>query len=174
MREITGTLVRLRPVTEADLPPIARASMPWAQPGETESDVLGRLRERFRGETPFSAIDFAIESDGRLIGDIQARRDAYLLGLFELGIVLFEDADKGRGVGREALALVVARLFDDEGAYRVQLTTDVANTAMRRAAEAAGFVFEGVLRGFWPPTAEVPAADYAMYAMTKRDHEDVT
>lgn len=173
MSRIAGARVTLRPITEADLPMVARASMPWAQHGESEADVLRRLKDRLRGETPFAALEFAIELDERVIGDIQARQDPYLTGLFEIGIIVYEDADKGKGMGREALALMTARLFDHEHAYRVQLSTDVGNTAMRRAAEAAGFTFEGVLRGFWPPKGDEPAADYAMYARTKRDHEDV-
>lgn len=174
MRRIVGNLVSLRPVTEADLPLVARASMAWAPEGETEDDVLRRLKDRFHGTTAFPALDYAIEMDGRLIGSVQARRDPYLVGLFELGIVVFDDADKGRGAGREALALVTDKLFRDEGAYRVQLSTDVQNAAMRRAAGAAGFAYEGVLRGFWPPTEGEPPADYVMYAMTKHDHEEVT
>jgi RimJ/RimL family protein N-acetyltransferase len=173
MNRIAGARVTLRPMTEADLPPVASASMQWAQPGESEADVLQRLRDRLGGQTPYPAIEYAIEMDGRLIGDIQARQDPYLTGLFEIGIVVFDEVDKGRGVGRETLALITAQLFEHERAYRVQLSTEVGNTAMRRAAEAAGFTFEGVLRGFWPPRGEEPAADYAMYARTKRDHEEV-
>ena len=174
MSRITGSQLTLRPVTETDLPSVARASMPWALQGESEADVLRRLRDRHRGAVPFAAVEFAIEMEGRLIGDIQARRDPYLAGLFEIGIVVFEDADKGRGVGREVLSLMTAQLFEHEGAHRVQLNTDVGNTAMRRAAEAAGFTFEGVLRGFWPPKGDELPADYAMYARTKRDHEDMS
>jgi RimJ/RimL family protein N-acetyltransferase len=65
--------------------------------------------------------------------------------------------------------LLTAFLFDEEQAVRVFLSTDLDNTAMRRAAEKAGFVQEGVLRGFW----EVPdgsARDFALYARTRSDH----
>lgn len=173
MNRIAGARVTLRPIVEADLPRVAHASMQWAKHGESEADVLRRLKDRLRGETPFPAVEFAIEVGGKLVGDIQGRPDPYLTSLFEIGVSLFDDADKGRGIGREALALMTNRLFEHDHAHRVQLTTDVGNTAMRRAAEAAGFAFEGVLRGFWPPKEEDPAADYAMYGMTKRDHEGI-
>jgi RimJ/RimL family protein N-acetyltransferase len=119
------------------------------------------------------AVEYAIEMDGRVVGNIQSRQDRYLESLYDIGIDVSDEADRGHGLGREALSLLVARLFDHERAHRVQLSTDVENTSMRRAAEAAGFTFEGVLRGFWPPTDAGPATDYAMYAMTKRDYEDV-
>jgi RimJ/RimL family protein N-acetyltransferase len=62
-------------------------------------------------------------------------------------------------------------LFEDEGAHRVQLTTDIDNAAMRRLSERLGLVFEGMLRNFMPST-DGPR-DYAMYAMTSDDYEDV-
>jgi RimJ/RimL family protein N-acetyltransferase len=91
-------------------------------------------------------------------------------GVFELGIDLFDGADRGRGIGRTALSLLLKRLFHDEGAHRVQLTTDVDNTAMRRTSERLGFTFEGVMRSFMP-SIEGPR-DYAIYAITREDWEE--
>jgi RimJ/RimL family protein N-acetyltransferase len=88
-------------------------------------------------------------------------------GVFELGIDVFDEHDRGKGLGTEALTLLLARLFDRERAHRVQVTTDVDNAAMRHVCERMGFVFEGVLRSFMP-TADGPR-DYAMYAVTKGD-----
>jgi RimJ/RimL family protein N-acetyltransferase len=115
-------------------------------------------------------LDLAIDVDGEVVGDIQARCDPEFAppGLFDLGIGLFA-AGRGRGIGTTAITLLTAFLFDEEQAVRVFLSTDLDNTAMRRAAEKAGFVQEGVLRGFW----EVPdgsARDFALYARTRSDH----
>jgi RimJ/RimL family protein N-acetyltransferase len=46
----------------------------------------------------------------------------------------------------------------------------VDNEAMRRALEALGFWFEGVLRGFMP-TADGAPRDYAIYGLTREDWE---
>ena len=51
----------------------------------------------------------------------------------------------------------------------MQLSTDVDNLAMRRAAEKAGFSLEGVMRGFWN-VPDAAARDYALYARTRADH----
>ena len=40
---------------------------------------------------------------------------------------------------------------------------------MRRAAEKAGFAFEGVMRGFWN-VPDATTRDYALYARTRADH----
>jgi RimJ/RimL family protein N-acetyltransferase len=116
---------------------------------------------------------FAIEADGALVGDVQARRGRTVLpsGVVEVGIALHAAGDRGRGIGRRAVALLTARLFDVGDAHRVQLSTDVDNGAMRTVAERLGFGFEGILRGFMP-AADGPR-DYALYAMTIDDYRDV-
>jgi RimJ/RimL family protein N-acetyltransferase len=124
-------------------------------------------------DTPAGLL-FAVEADGVLVGDVQARRSQGALpgGVVEIGIGLYEAADRGRGIGRAAVAQLTARLFEAGEAHRVQLSTDVDNAAMRRVAELLGFGFEGVLRGFMP-SAEGPR-DYAMYGMTETDFQDVS
>jgi RimJ/RimL family protein N-acetyltransferase len=119
-------------------------------------------------------LDLGIDVDGVLVGDVQAR-NAGLSGVFELGVELFP-GHRRRGYGSLAIAQLTRRLFDEEGAHRVQITTDVENAGMRRVAERLGFVEEGVLRGFMPaPPAlpEGPPRDYAMYALTLHDYDEV-
>jgi RimJ/RimL family protein N-acetyltransferase len=92
-------------------------------------------------------------------------------GVWEIGIELWEESDRGRGIGREAVALLSSHLFEHEGGIRVQATTDVDNEAMRRSLEALGFWFEGVLRGFMP-VPDGPPRDYAIYGLTREDWEN--
>ena len=65
----------------------------------------------------------------------------------ELGIWV-APALRGQGLGRRALRLAARWLFDACSLERLQLLTDPDNEPMLRAARAAGFVHEGVLRGF--------------------------
>ena len=71
------------------------------------------------------------------MGDAQGRcsemRDA--AGVWEIGLELWDDGDRGRGLGRETVELLTSHLFADEEAIRVQATTDVDNAAMRRVLE---------------------------------------
>jgi RimJ/RimL family protein N-acetyltransferase len=112
----------------------------------------------------------AIEVDGRLVGDIQARNPPRALppGVYELGIDVFDTDDRGRGLGREAVTLLVDHLFADPETGRVQLSTDVANAAMRRVSEVLGFQEEGVMRGFMPE-GDGSRSDYVLYAVTRED-----
>lgn len=56
--------------------------------------------------------------------------------------------DRSRGLARGALRLAGRWLFDGWGLERLALLTDPDNDAMVRAALAAGFVYEGLLRSY--------------------------
>jgi RimJ/RimL family protein N-acetyltransferase len=165
-------LVRLR---EGDLGVMARVR-------EEEAGAMGypdafgpseraELRERIArsGEFDGTELLLGIQADDRLVGEVQARQPRMGLppGVFELGIDLFDERDRGHGLGGTALTLLLKRLFEDEGAHRVQITTDVDNAAMRRLSERLGFVLEGVMRSFMP-SIDGPR-DYAIYAITRDD-----
>jgi RimJ/RimL family protein N-acetyltransferase len=143
---------------------------PWAVDDE---QAKARVRARVEHSGTWRdqrVLDLAVEVDGQLVGDVQARRDPSYEppGLFDLGIGLFQDF-RGRGVGTAAITLITDFLFEEERAERVSLSTDVANAPMRRVAEKAGFSLEGIMRGFWH-VSDGPARDYALYGRTRSDH----
>ncbi len=145
--------------------------------GLQESSLRAELRERLRARVAASGswgpteLMLAVEADGDLTGVIQARRSEDILppGVFEIGIQIFSE-HRGKGVGTESLWLLTDHLFREEGAIRVQLGTELDNEPMRKAAEAVGYSFEGVMRSFWP-VPEGPPRDHALYGMTSLDHE---
>jgi RimJ/RimL family protein N-acetyltransferase len=65
----------------------------------------------------------------------------------EVGIWLAPRA-RGQGHGRRALRLAAEWLLTTCALKRVQVLIDPTNQAMLNAARAAGFQFEGVLRGY--------------------------
>lgn len=144
---------------------------PWAADDDTAKARVRARVDRSGTWRDGRVLDLAIVVEGRVAGDIQARRDiAYAPpGIYDLGIGLFADR-RGRGVGTTAISLLTAFLFDEEEAVRVTLSTDLDNAAMRRVAEKAGFTQEGVMHGFWV-VPDAPARDFALYARTRADHE---
>ena len=169
MIELPGDHVLLRGF-RADEVAIALERVQTLSATEMDEAAVAEHRERLErsGERNGWEIMLAVEADGRLVGDVQGRCPRFALprGVWELGIELWDAADRGRGIGREAIALLSSHLFDSEDAIRVQATTDVDNVSMRRVLEALGFGFEGVLRGFMPE-ADGPPRDYAMYGVTR-------
>jgi RimJ/RimL family protein N-acetyltransferase len=167
--------VSLRPLKPGDLEALWAARMhsdePWA--ADPSEAARRKLRDRIAnsGRVSHGELLLGIVTGGRLAGEIQARQPDMGLppGVFEIGIEVFDPTERGAGIGRRALGLFVAHLFEEEHAHRVQLTTDVDNMAMRRVAEYLGFGLEGTLRGFMPTKSE--PRDYLMYGMTKGDFE---
>lgn len=177
MTRIVGDRVTLRGFRDDELDrlvEVARAAptddgIHW---GPTDPASI-RQRIASSGGWSHGHLILAIEADGQLLGEVQARsvRGGMPTGVFELGIDVFEASDRSRGIGSAAVVELTRHLFREEGAHRVQLSTDVANAPMRRVAERLGFGFEGVMRAFMP-TGDGPH-DYALYAITEDDYEDV-
>jgi RimJ/RimL family protein N-acetyltransferase len=74
-----------------------------------------------------------------------------LYGLFhqtapELGALIGDDV-RGKGVGRRAEALTIARAFDEFGAHRVYGRIPAYNEAAKRAVTSLGWRHEGTMRG---------------------------
>jgi RimJ/RimL family protein N-acetyltransferase len=115
------------------------------------------------------SLRLAIDVGGRLVGEIDARcpPDAFPPGVYELGVELYDEADRGSGHGAEAVRQLVERLFRREGAERVQASTAPGNAAMRGVLEKVGFSYEGTLRGFMPTRGG--REDYVLYALTRAD-----
>jgi RimJ/RimL family protein N-acetyltransferase len=89
---------------------------------------------------------FAIEVDGRLIGDC-GLWDFDVTGRHaNLGISIGERDFWGKGYGRDAVRLLVDYAFRHHNLVKVCLTTTADNERAIRAYEAAGFEREGLLR----------------------------
>ena len=70
----------------------------------------------------------------------------------EFGIELFDQDDRGRGYGTEAVAMLVQYLFDEEEARRVEGGTTRDNAAMRRVYGMTRNDYEGV-KDHWTRTS---------------------
>jgi RimJ/RimL family protein N-acetyltransferase len=167
-----GERVRLRSLTLDDVEPLAAAKEADTRSfGPGGEEARARLRKQIERSPTLANgefLDLAVEGDGRLVGDVQARKPprAWPAGVCEIGISLFADA-RGQGYGREAVTLFTDYLFG-EGLERVQASTAVDNAAMRRVLELVGYGFEGVLRSYGP-TRDGGREDYAMYAATREE-----
>jgi RimJ/RimL family protein N-acetyltransferase len=137
--------------------PMAIAAVP------DEASFKARLQRSGRLEDGW--LDLAIDLDGASIGRIQTfvpPGRPLPPGTFEVGIGLREDA-RGRGYGREALALLTDWLFERAGAEVVEAPTDPANAAMRTVFQRVGWQLAGSLTEF--------GREWVMYRVTRRDWE---
>lgn len=164
--------VGIRRVTDDDLATIAQHpySVTITEPG----DDIGRLGQIYgksglwRGDDAAVAITDA--TTGRMLGTIHCYRSAPCIHGLELGYLIHDRADRGRGAASRAVRMFSDHLFDTRpDLYRQQLIIEVWNTPSWKVAERCGFVREGILRscGF----GDGDPADCFVYSRTRRDHE---
>jgi aminoglycoside 6'-N-acetyltransferase len=143
---LRGDQVTLRPVTEADVEPLARFfAVPevaewW--PGENEVRLRARLDDADEG------VGLVIELDGRLIGFIQYFEETdpdYRHA--SVDITLHPDWCN-RGLGTDALRTLARHLFDDLGHHRITIDPALANARAIASYRKAGFRDVGVMRRY--------------------------
>ena len=178
--DLRGTLIRLRPFAAAEIDEAWRglalqdeAAYPRPRPEDrrpTPSETFRRRLSR-SGRLWRGCLDLAIDRRGRLVGEIVARtspKQTLPAGVFEIGVVLYRPADRGKGYGREAVELLTTWLFEQGRAERVQAGTAADNGPMRVVLERLGFRFEGIMRAFGP-VPDGTRIDGAMYAVLRSE-----
>jgi RimJ/RimL family protein N-acetyltransferase len=163
--DLKGAEVRLRPFERAEVAIVARA-----RPGVDRRRLRRRLA--YSGRFHDGRLDLAIEAGGELVGEVDVRNVAGAMpeGVYELGIEVFRESRRGRGYGTDAVTVLVDYLFRGVGAARIQASTALENTAMRRVLEKTGFAYEGTMRAFMP-SGGGRRHDFALYAITRGDWE---
>ena len=126
-------------MTQACRDPAARAWLPLPAPYE-ESDARDFIGAKDRGRVDGTQIEWAIESDGRWVGNVglhDRRGDT-----FEVGYLIHPDA-RGTGVCRRAVDLLAAYAFDELGLPGLAWRAARGNFASRKVAWACGFAVDG-------------------------------
>ena len=144
---LTGERVTLRPIREDDLPTLYewRIDMDtWALTQDTAPYPMTweRFVARSRESSESGSLEFAVEAGGTLVGRVGLFKFDPLARSYEVGLG-FGPGHRGKGYGREVLALVVDLAFRHHNAHRVHLSCLATNEAAQRCYRAAGFVEEG-------------------------------
>jgi RimJ/RimL family protein N-acetyltransferase len=150
---LRGERVTLRPARADDATHLVR----WANDAEFAWNQWGRAPGRFATEDaartgfierfvlPDGAL-FIIEHGGRPIGFANYRGWQPKSKSAEVGIGIGDPALWSKGLGREALGLLVRHLVDDVGAHRISLHVLAFNDRAIQSYKAAGFQVEGIER----------------------------
>ncbi len=140
----------LRPRLPQDLPPLhrwlhAEQSPEWQRwdgpyfPKSRSDLSLEAYTERAAAH-PWDADQQIIALGGQCIGSVSRyEEDPAGGGWFELGIVIFDPAHWGGGLGTRALRLWTACTFSETSAHVITLSTWSGNQRMIRAAERVGY-----------------------------------
>ena len=150
-----GKSITLRTIQPADLAQIAPHE--YSVSIDEPLTDLSRLEEVHSQtglwERDAGAVAIIDTSQDRLVGTCQFFRSGPCIHGLEIGYIVHDVADRGRGYASEALSLLSTYLFETRlDIHRLQLTIDVSNEASFRVAEKGDYLREGVLRrGGFPP-----------------------
>ncbi len=149
---VTGALVDLRPITEADTDRIVR----WRNTPSVVRNFI--FRQPFTPEmhrnwlaTKVAAgqvVQYIIEekATGRPVGSVYFRDVDPVNHSAEYGIFIGEEDARGRGFGTETARLFTDFGFAHLGLHRISLRLLADNLPARRSYEKAGFAVEGTFR----------------------------
>lgn len=145
--------VSLRPFEPGDAAAVHR----WFNNPEATRTLM-ETREGFSREQAEEWVRRAMDASGEdrkyaivVEGHSEPVGFTALYGLFrqtapELG-ALIGDEVRGKGVGRRAEALTIARAFEELGAHRVYGRIPARNEAAKRVVSSLGWRHEGTMRG---------------------------
>lgn len=99
-------------------------------------------------QSSHNAYNFVIadRETARYIGQLDMFRVDWRLRQGEIGMVIADAGERGRGIGTEALLLMQRFAFLTLGLERLELEVHMQNAAALRCYEKAGFTLEGVKR----------------------------
>jgi diamine N-acetyltransferase len=136
--------VSIRPTTPEDVEFVfAIERDPEASPNIT---VRSRERHLASIESPDDEHLIVCE-DGHRVGFFRLSGLAGGHRNIEIGTIVI--AERGRGIGRASLLLVLERCFGEHGAHRVWLDAIGANERALALYESIGFLREGEMREAW-------------------------
>ncbi|MHB9145957.1 MAG: GNAT family N-acetyltransferase [Symbiobacteriia bacterium] len=158
---VQGNRVCLRDWRQDDLPDYQR----WLQPGHKWHETDGPYYPQWTAEeigARITQLQEGVRTEGwpqpRVRAVISESADSPMIGTVIrywenepcrsafLGISLFPDEKRGKGLGTEALGLWVDYLFSTLNVHRLGLATWSGNTGMIRVAGKLGFTEEARLR----------------------------
>ena len=153
---LSDGVVRLRLMTEADIPTVVEAVQDPEIPrfttvpeeyGEQEARHWQRMATTGLSAGTELATVIVDPDDGRLLGAVGLHNVSPETGRCSAGYWVAA-GERGRGVARRGLALLCRFAFDDLSVQRIELWIEPANPASQRVAESVGFSREGLLRSF--------------------------
>ena len=134
---LRGKNVLLRPYRRGDLPGI----LSWTNDTEATRYLTEIFDKPYTEKNGEDFLNYALSGGSDCMMFVMADPVTE-----EVGIVLAKEEHRGKGIGREALSLLLRYAFDTLGLRRVELTVFAENSRARLCYLKAGFIEEGVAR----------------------------
>jgi RimJ/RimL family protein N-acetyltransferase len=143
-----------------------RVPSPYTQRDAEEWFALTRTTRAAGHQAAFALVD---ADDDSLLGSIDLRLNPADPTIGELGYMVGPRARRRR-VATRGVGLLTGWAFDELGLERMEILIDPRNQPSLKVAEAAGYVHEGVLRGY-RASRNGGRLDLSMYALLRADRD---
>jgi len=150
---LKGKRIHLRTMRMDDLEKYLELAGDFSNRGEhfhfniiTEASVKERLAKDSYWNQQFGLLLICANDDGRILGCIVCMQPAIYMDAVELGYILYDVEERGKGLMTEAVALAVDYIYKARNIDRIQICANVENLASCKVAEKSGFTYEGTLR----------------------------
>lgn len=149
-KKINSRMLNLRPITDSDTPFIVR----WRNTESVRKNFLYRepftaeIHEKWLKEKVYTGkvIQYIIEYKGHPVGSVYLRDIDKENSSAELGIFIGENSVRGKGIGADAVRLMLDFAHNQLGLHRIFLRLIAENISAYKAYRKAGFVTEGIFR----------------------------
>ena len=112
----------------------------------TETSVKARFeKDGFWSDDAGTMLIVDKQTD-RILGVMVFFKPMFYHDSVEIGYILFNPNDRGKGIVPEALRLFIKYIFDWKPIHRIQLQIEPDNLSSQRVAEKCGFTLEGTAR----------------------------
>lgn len=172
---LEGNRVRLEPLRQEHAKELAEVAskLDWSlmlYPLLSKDDVNKRIASGIEKEQKDEEYAFAVvlKSENRLVGSTAYLSVVARHRRAEIGSTWYSPEFQGTYVNPECKLLLLTHAFEDWGAVRVQLGTDVRNLHSQRAILRLGAIFEGRLRNHGVLPDGKPR-DAFLYSITSGD-----
>lgn len=150
---LKGKSVNLRTVRSRDLDTFIDLTSDIESRGEffplkmpTETSVKTRFNQDGYWSDDSKTLLIVEKHTDRIVGMIVAFKPVHYHDSLELGYIVFNAGDRGKGYVPEAVKLFSKYIFDSRPIFRIQLQIEPANEPSCKVAEKCGFVREGTMR----------------------------
>lgn len=149
---IKGSTFNLRVIQNKDLPELFHLLNDTSNKGEFYPADITSETEFYRNfnETGFWGPNFGrlliVDDKDGILGIIHYFTTTPYFSALEIGYLLFDGKNRGKGIMAEALVLFTRHLFRTKNINRLELRIMHGNQASVRVAEKAGYIFEGTAR----------------------------
>lgn len=97
------------------------------------------------GSTFYAIIE---DREGNPLGEINFIQVIGSNTTLEIGLLIAQEASRGKGIGTECIRLFVNYLFKTKSIMRIQYITRIDNIGMKVIGENIGFKMEGILKKY--------------------------